>query len=196
MSINENNIPHIRNCTTSKATWDTLKGLYQTTDANRVLFLKSKLLSIKMEANEGVHKFISRIKELNDKLGDIGEVVESFDLVTVTLKGLLPYYKVFISVLAAREKPPNFEELTRILIQEEERMKNYDLNARGSLALMARGQYPHRGKPWSRPWNGDKGKQWKGDRGRFHPKQKSMAQTNSDRNCNVLFQLGLKAQNR
>ena len=109
MSIKDNIIPHIKNCKTSKATWDTLKGLYQTTDANRVLFLKTKLLSIKMEANEGVSKFISHIKELTNKLGDIGEIVESSDLVTVTLKGLVPDYKVFISTLAVREKPPNFE---------------------------------------------------------------------------------------
>ena len=71
-----------------------------------------------MEANEGVSKFISRIKELSDKLGDIGEVVESSNLVTVTLRGLLPDYKVFISSLAVREKPPNFEELIGSLIQE------------------------------------------------------------------------------
>ena len=77
MSIKDNIIPYIRNCTTSKATWDTLKGLYQTTDANQVLFLKTKLLSINIEANEGVSKFISRIKEPSDKLSDIGEVVES-----------------------------------------------------------------------------------------------------------------------
>ena len=136
-----------------------------------------------MEDNEGVRKFISCIKELSDKLGDIGEIVESSDLVTVTLKGLVPDYKVFISTLAAREKPPNIEELTGILIQEEEIMKNYDLYAGGSyLALMEIGRYTHKVKPWSRPWNGDRGKQWNGDRGRFHQKHKGMAQTNSDRN--------------
>ena len=37
MSIKDNIISHIKNCTTSKETWDTLKGMYQTTDANRVL---------------------------------------------------------------------------------------------------------------------------------------------------------------
>ena len=120
-----------------------LKGLYQTTYAYQVLFLKTKLLSIKMEVNEGVSKFISRIKELSDKLGDIGEVVESSDLVKITLKGLVPDYKVFISALAAREKPPTFEELTGILIQEEEMMKNYDLDFQGSyLALITRGRQP------------------------------------------------------
>ena len=111
-------------------------------------------------------------------MGDIGEVAESFDLVTVTLEGLLPDYKVFISALAVREKTPNFEEIIGIIIQEEERMKNYDLDDGGSyLAPMARGRYTHRGKPWSRPWNGDRGKQWNGERGRFYPKQKSMDQT-------------------
>ena len=49
-------------------------------------------------------------------------------------------YKVFISILAAKENPSNFEELIGILIQEEEIMKNYDLDIGGSdLALMERG---------------------------------------------------------
>ena len=62
-------------------------------------------------------------------------------------------------------------------------MKNYDLDDGGSdLALMARGRYPHRGKPWSRPWNGDRSKQWNGDRGRFHQKHKGMDKTDFDRN--------------
>ena len=68
MSVQDKIIPHIRKCDTSKKTWDTLKTLYETTDANHILFLKTKLMSIKMEANEGVSKFISRIKDLSDSL--------------------------------------------------------------------------------------------------------------------------------
>jgi len=102
MSVQDKIIPHIRNCDTSKKTWDMLKSLYETTDANRVLFLKTKLMSIKMEANEGVSKFISRIKVLSDNLAATGETVASTDQVTIALKGLLPDYKVFISALAAR----------------------------------------------------------------------------------------------
>ena len=68
MDVKDNMIPLIRNCEMSKATWDMLKGMYETTDANRVLFLKTKLLSIKMEANQGVSKFISRMKDLSYKL--------------------------------------------------------------------------------------------------------------------------------
>ena len=60
-------------------------------------FMKTKLLSIKMEANESVSKFISHIKDMSDKLGDICEKLHNIDLVTITLKGLVKYYKFFIS---------------------------------------------------------------------------------------------------
>ena len=53
------------------------KVLYEITDASHNLFLKTKMLSIKMEANESISNFISRIKDLSDKLGDIGEKVSS-----------------------------------------------------------------------------------------------------------------------
>jgi hypothetical protein len=51
----------------------------------------------------------------------IGEEVSSSDLVTITLNGMLHEYQVFITNLVAREKAPSFDDLTRILMQEEER---------------------------------------------------------------------------
>jgi uncharacterized coiled-coil DUF342 family protein len=63
--------------------------VYETTNTNRVLFLKSKLFSIKMEENENVNNFVSRIKELKDKLSDIGEKISSTDIVIVMLNGML-----------------------------------------------------------------------------------------------------------
>ena len=47
MSLKDGIIHHIRDYKMSKETWDVLKGLYETTNANRNLFLKNKLLSIK-----------------------------------------------------------------------------------------------------------------------------------------------------
>jgi len=96
MTVKDNIIPHIRECKTSKETWDTLKILYEMKTTNRILYLKSKLLSIKMEENESVSDFISIIKDLKDKLSDIGESISSTDLVTVTLNGMLDEYQMFI----------------------------------------------------------------------------------------------------
>jgi hypothetical protein len=120
MSVKDNIIPHIREATTSAATWIAFKALYETSNTNRILFLKSKLLGIKMDGNESVSSSLGRIKEVKDKLVNIGEIVSNTDLVTITLNGMLEYYHMFITGLTAREKPPPFEELTGILLQEEE----------------------------------------------------------------------------
>ena len=59
----------------SKETWEVLKDLYETTNKNRVLFLKTNILSIKMKENGNVSNFLSRSKELKDKLANIGEKI-------------------------------------------------------------------------------------------------------------------------
>lgn len=120
MSVNNNIIPHIRECRTSKETWYTLQNLYEMKNINRILHLKSKLLSIKMEENESVSNFISRIKGLKDKLGDIGESISSTYLVTVTSNGMVDEYQMFITGLSTRQKALAFDELEGILMQEEE----------------------------------------------------------------------------
>lgn len=122
-----------------------LKDLYETKNKNHVLFLKSKILSIRMEENEYVVAFISQIKELKDKLGDIGENISNIDLVTITLNGMKEDYQIFITSLVAREKAPTFEDLTGILIHEEERRTN--LKPRNEdLALVAKKKF-FKGKP-------------------------------------------------
>jgi len=71
-----------------------------------------------MEENKSVVGFIARVKNLKDRLGDIGEKVYDLDLVTITLNGMIDDYHMFITGLLAREKAPSFEEMTGILIQE------------------------------------------------------------------------------
>ena len=168
MFVKDDIIPHIRDNKTSKETWDILKGLYETSNANQILFLKTKLISIKMEANESIGNFVSIMKYLSDKLCDIGEKVSNSDLVTISLKGLVQYYKVFMSALSARQTPPIFDELVGILLQEEERMTNYDLDSSGSyLALIARGKRSYQGKSWDK------------NMGRIQAKQKGMTHHDS-----------------
>lgn len=120
-----------------------LKGLHEKTTKNRILFLKANILSLKMEENENISNFVSHVKDLSDKLGDISEKMSSTDLVTITLNGLVQDYQIFVSSLSAREKPHTFDELTRILLQEEERTKSFIFGSCSSyLALVAKGKHP------------------------------------------------------
>ena len=82
-----------------------------------------------MDVNETMNKYLPRIKDFRDNLGDIGEDVSSTNMVSIKLKGLFPDYKIFISALGARQNHPIFSELGGILIQEEEKMKMYELES-------------------------------------------------------------------
>ena len=95
--------------------------MYEIRDSNRLLFLKSKILSLNMEENETIASFIARIKDLNNKLSDIGDAIVDTDLVTITMNGVIDDYQMFITGINAREKISHFEEMTGILMQEEER---------------------------------------------------------------------------
>jgi hypothetical protein len=163
MSIKDSIIPHIRDATTPAATWIALKALYETSNTNRILFLKTKLLGIKMDGNESVSSFLGRIKEVKDRLVNVGEIVSNTDLVTITLNGMLEDYHMFITGLTAREKPPTFEELIGILLQEEERRGNLkppskylalwsnNRSARGSSGVRGRSDNSwQRGGSWQR----------------------------------------------
>ena len=57
MSVKDSIIPHIREATTFAETWTTLKALYETSNTNRIMFLKTKFLRIKMDGNESVSSF-------------------------------------------------------------------------------------------------------------------------------------------
>jgi len=83
--VKDNIIPHIRDAKTSNETWKVLKNLYETNNTNHIIFLKSKLLSIKMDVNEFVSTFLGRIKDVKDKLRDIEEKMSNTYLVTITL---------------------------------------------------------------------------------------------------------------
>lgn len=106
--------------------------------------MKSNIISIKMNLNETVLEFISRMNELKKKLGDISEVVLDTYLVMITMNGMTNEYQMFITGLNAREKVLVFEELIGILMQEEERRLTHKPQS-WDLALMVK-KNPLRGK--------------------------------------------------
>ena len=132
---------------------------------------------MKMDANESVSSFLGRLKEVKDKLGDIGEKVSSTDLVTITLNGMLEDYHMFITGLAAREKPPTFEELTGILLQEEERRGNFKPQDSG-LALWSNKRSP-RGR------SGERGRGGRSSQSRApqRPNQGMPSNRNESKSC-------------
>eukprot|EP00253_Pinus_taeda_P025147 PITA_25147 len=121
LSIKDCIIPQIWDFKTANDIWTILKEMYEIKKTSRTLYLRKKILSIKMEENEFVYSFIFQIKEVKYKLTNIGQTMENDDLVTITMNGMTDDYQMFITKLNARKNPPRFEELTGIFPQEEER---------------------------------------------------------------------------
>eukprot|EP00253_Pinus_taeda_P025231 PITA_25231 len=146
MSVKHCIIPHIRECKSASEIWRILKDLYEIMTTNRVSILKSKILSLRMEENETVDVFIARIKYLKNKLAHIGETVADTDLVTISMYGVTDDYKMFITGINAKEKIPKFEELTGILMQEEEIGSNLKPQSADPI-LMAKKNFKGKGNP-------------------------------------------------
>ena len=90
-----------------------------------------------MEENETIASFVARIKDLKTKLSDIGHTMDNRVLVTITMNDVTDDYQMFITAINAREKVPHFEELTGILMQEEERRSTLEPHS-ADIALMAK----------------------------------------------------------
>ena len=62
---------------------------------------------------------------------------------------MLSKYQVFITSLAARKKVPSFDDLTGILMKEEERRENVENRQHSTdLALMDKGKQTFKEKLW------------------------------------------------
>ena len=84
MLIKDNIILHSRDYKTSIETLTVLNNLYEMENSNRILFLKSELPLVKMQHNENICSYLSTVKELRDKIGNVGKNESSNDLVTIT----------------------------------------------------------------------------------------------------------------
>ena len=59
---------------------------------------------MRKDENECATGFITRVKDLKDILGDIGEKVFDSDLVKIRLNEMIDKYKMFITGLSAWDK--------------------------------------------------------------------------------------------
>ena len=149
MSVKDCIIPHTREGMSANEIWGILKELYEIRNSNRLLFLKSKIMSLKMEENETIASFVARIKDMKNKLPDIGHTVDDTNLVTITMNGVTDDYQMFTTRINAREKIPYFEVIG-ILMQEEERRSSLKPHS-VDLALMAKKNfYKGKGDPQQR----------------------------------------------
>jgi hypothetical protein len=86
--IKDHFIPHLTGKTHAYEMWESLTKLYHSTNENRKMVLRKKLKSIKMTKAENVVTYLTRLTQVRDELGVVGEAIVDSDLVRTTLNGV------------------------------------------------------------------------------------------------------------
>ena len=88
LSIEGNQIVHVRHKTTAKETWNALKSVHERVNLSSKLFLLRKLYSTKLEEGGDLNKHIVNILELVDKLKSIDENINDSHVSAILLCSL------------------------------------------------------------------------------------------------------------
>jgi hypothetical protein len=120
-AIKDHLIPHLTGKTHAYEMWESLTKLYQSTNENRKMVLREKLKNIKMTQDENVVTYLTRLTQVRDELGSVGESIDDSDLVRTALNGVSKQWVVFVDGVVAREKLPSWERLWDDFVQEEKR---------------------------------------------------------------------------
>ena len=83
--------------------------------------LREKLKSTRMNKGENTLSYLTRITQVRDELGAVGERVVDTELVRTTLNGVTNSWSVFVESVVAREQMPTWDSLWDDFIQEETR---------------------------------------------------------------------------
>ena len=104
-------MPVITPLNTAKECFDTLTNLYEKKAPSEKRALKNKLRTLKMEKDEFVNSFFTKISQIKDQRLTIGIDVDDDNLVQTVVYGLPPPWETFLSSVNGREVQPNFERL-------------------------------------------------------------------------------------
>lgn len=106
--------------------WASLTKLYQSTNQNKNMVLKEKLRNAKMFKSDTVASYLTKITQFRDDLGEVGETVDSEELVRSTLSGFPLKWDVFVHEIVTWENMPSWDRLWDDFIQEEnDTFQNY-----------------------------------------------------------------------
>ena len=95
--VKETVMPNITTLKIDKECFDTLANLYEKKAPSQKRVLKKRLRTLKMNKDEGVGPFFTKIAQVRDLLTTIGIIVDDDDLVQTTVDGLPNSWETFLA---------------------------------------------------------------------------------------------------
>ena len=143
--VQDHIVSNLHGKTSPFAMWKTLTELFQNQSDQRKLALKDKLRKIKMEKNDTIPQYLSKLTQCRDELGGVGVTIPEDDLVSLALLGLPKSWHSYQDSVNGREKLPDWSRLWSDLQQEEFRRSTRDgssskADEEENFALMGKGK--------------------------------------------------------
>jgi hypothetical protein len=123
-SIKDHLIPYVSSKKTLKEMFDALNILYEGTNINWKINLRTQLKNTRMQRGESIQEYFSKIPEFKERLEAIGDTIDEYELVMTALNGLTRPWDAFIQTICARTEKLKFDSLWEECIQEETRVAN------------------------------------------------------------------------
>ena len=117
--VKDHLIPHLAEKKTTKDMWDTLNQLFEAKNENHKMALKDKLHNVKMNKDEGVTSYLTRVAQVKDELAAVGDIIPDSELVRIELNSFTEKWEVFDKCIVGREKILNWSRLWEEFTQEE-----------------------------------------------------------------------------
>src|ERR1700712_3274149 len=121
LAVSDSTLATVRSCDTAKSVWDKLASVFESKSLVNRLFMRRKLLTMKMSEGDALSVHINSIKTLSEQLAAIGAQISEEDLVMTLLMSLPTSYEHFITALES----VNESELTYDYVVAK--LLNFDL---------------------------------------------------------------------
>ncbi|CAH1112192.1 unnamed protein product [Psylliodes chrysocephalus] len=123
--VKDNQLESLREKKTISSMWKLLEQKYEKNDLPGQLYLKKKMLSMKLNEGEDLNKFLDRVDEVVRQLKSTGVEIQESDVICNMLLTLPKSYETVATII--ENKPAdtlNNEEVKNKLLAEEEKRKH------------------------------------------------------------------------
>jgi len=112
-TLEDDILPHICNITTAIDVWTKLKNLYETSNDLRILLLRNKLTSLKLNGSDCIIDHIQKLQEPKNELSATDKGIKDKEFITIMFNSLPDEYQKLVTSFCAssRNETPTLEEV-------------------------------------------------------------------------------------
>jgi len=127
LTVSDGVVGHIRNAKSAREAWLKICSVFEQKGLSSQIFLRRKLINVKLDESQSMQTHINKIRELANQLEAIGDPVRDRELAIIILSSLPEKFNALIISLEAR--PPDeitFDSVAIRLLAEEERQNEFN----------------------------------------------------------------------